>query len=442
VVRRAFECVAEARDFHEALDACDGESRVLLERLAVEEPIVDDAGNIWYTDNSRNIIKVPLDGFADSTNGKRNPVYNWDIIDLVFDTILKFNCKPFVELGFMPQDLADTRRYDSTTDTWNQRDYRVYGFACPPKDYQKWHDLIFNLVRHCAEKYGVEEVKTWYWELWNEPDLDYYWKGTIEEFNKLYDYTAAAAKAACSEVRVGGPGTTNPIPDGRAAEYLDKFLHHCAYETNYYTGQQGTPLDFVSFHVKGGGYRADLKNRPYIPPSRKQIFSHIQVGHQIIQNYFGTPRGAVVMEDGSLTVIGIFSDAVDIRPRACPDALKVPPGFGGQGGPCGTIVMQDSSLNAGNIYVVARGSPEAEEGSYCPSGHLGPHRAVVVENDARRSRRRSRHEDIAIGAPPDVEKPKERERPVYHDLPCVAVIVIDFSVRSGGDGRFGVDDDE
>jgi xylan 1,4-beta-xylosidase len=218
-------------------------------------------------------------------NDDGSPLYNWDIIDLVFDTILKFHCKPFVEFGFMPQDLADPQRYDSTTDTWNQRDYRAYGFACPPKDHQKWYDLIFHLVRHCVEKYGVEEVKTWYWELWNEPDLDYYWKGTIEEFNKLYDYTAAAAKAACSEVRVGGPGTTNPIPEGRAAEYLDKFLHHCAFETNYYTGQQGTPLDFVSFHVKGGGYRADLKNRPHIPPSRKQILSHIQAGHQIIQKY-------------------------------------------------------------------------------------------------------------------------------------------------------------
>jgi xylan 1,4-beta-xylosidase len=249
-----------------------------------EKPYYIRTHHILCTGNCHGFYKWgSTNAYLEDDDG--NPIYNWDIIDLVLDTILRFHCKPFVELGFMPQDLADTQRYDPSTDTWNHQDYRAYGFACPPKDYQKWYDLIFNLVRHCVEKYGVEEIKTWYWELWNEPDLDYYWKGTLDEFNKLYDYTTAAAKAACSEVRVGGPCTTNPIPERRAAEYLDKFLHHCAYETNYYTGQQGTPLDFVSFHVKGGGYRADLKNHQHTPPSRKQILSHIQVGHQIIQKY-------------------------------------------------------------------------------------------------------------------------------------------------------------
>src|SRR5690606_37608744 len=204
---------------------------------------------------------------------------------LVFDTILRHGCKPFVELGFMPQDLADPERYDLSKDTWTHQHYRAYGFACPPKDYQKWHDLIFALVRHCVERYGAEEVATWYWELWIEPDLDYYWRGSIDEFSKLYDYTAAAVKAAFPAARVGGPGTTNPIEGRRSAQFLDAFLNHCAKGTNFVTGEVGTPLDFLSFHVKGGGYRADPKHRKQDPPSVQQILSHVQVGHQIISKY-------------------------------------------------------------------------------------------------------------------------------------------------------------
>jgi xylan 1,4-beta-xylosidase len=214
-----------------------------------------------------------------------NPIYDWKIVDLVLDTILKSGCKPFVELGFMPQHLADPQHYNLTTDTWTHLNYRSYGFASPPKDYQKWHDLIFQLARHCLERYGSEEVQTWYWELWNEPDLEYYWLGTSEAFHQLYDYTAAALKAASPQLRVGGPGTTNPIQGQRAAEFLDTFLDHCINGTNASTGERGTPLDFVSFHVKGGGYRADLRPRGQTPPSRKQILSHLQVGYEIIAKY-------------------------------------------------------------------------------------------------------------------------------------------------------------
>jgi xylan 1,4-beta-xylosidase len=225
------------------------------------------------------------------------PIYHWEIIELVLDTILKSGCKPFVELGFMPQHLADQKHYDLASDTWTQRNYRTYGFASPPKDYQKWYDLIFALAQHCIERYGIHEVNSWYWELWNEPDLDYYWLGTIDEFNKLYDYTAAAVKAAHPELRVGGPGTTNPIPGRRSAEFLDKFLDHCVNGSNAYTGQCGTPLDFVSFHVKGGGYRADLRPRGQTPPSRKQILSHIQVGYEIIAKYPGLAQLECVLSE-------------------------------------------------------------------------------------------------------------------------------------------------
>jgi xylan 1,4-beta-xylosidase len=215
-----------------------------------------------------------------------NPVYDWTIVDLVFDTILKYRCKPFVEIGFMPQDLADPECYDAAKENWTGQLYRTAGWACPPKDYRKWHDLVFSLVEHCIERYGHGEITTWYWELWNEPDI-FYWRGSLEDFTKLYDYTAAAVKAACPEARVGGPATTNPAPGGKAADFLDRFLDHCANGANACTGRQGAPLDFITFHVKGGGYRADPKHRKQAPPSVKQILSHTRTGYEIISKYPG-----------------------------------------------------------------------------------------------------------------------------------------------------------
>jgi xylan 1,4-beta-xylosidase len=248
-----------------------------------EQPTYVRAHHLLCTGNCHGFYKWgSTNAYLEDEAGQ--PRYDWTFVDLIFDTLLQSGCKPFVELGFMPQHLADPARYDITADR-NYRDYRAYGWACPPKDYGKWYDLIHVLVRHCLDRYGLAEVRTWYWELWNEPDLDYYWKGTLEEFTKLYDYTAAAVKAACPQARVGGPGTTNPAPGSKAADYLDRFLAHCAGGANAYTGGVGTPLDFVSFHVKGGGYQADPLHREQAPPSVDRILSHVRHGHEITSRY-------------------------------------------------------------------------------------------------------------------------------------------------------------
>jgi xylan 1,4-beta-xylosidase len=104
-------------------------------------------------------------------------------------------------------------------------------------------------VLHSVERYGKEEVLTWYWELWNEPDIPY-WRGTPEEFNKLYDYTADAVKKALPGAKVGGPATTGPGNE-KAAAYLKQFLEHCARGQNAVTGKTGAPLDFITYHAKG-----------------------------------------------------------------------------------------------------------------------------------------------------------------------------------------------
>src|SRR6266536_1331972 len=175
-----------------------------------------------------------------------NPVYDWEIVDRIFDTFQQTGVKPLVEIGFMPEALST-----------HPQPYRhnfpngsvFTGWAYPPKDYQKWAELVFQFAKHLRARYGDSEVKTWLWEVWNEPDIDY-WKGTPEEYFKLYDYSADAVLRALPDAKVGGPDTTGP---GRpkAAQFLKDFLQHCDEGRNYVTGRTGAPLAFISFHPKG-----------------------------------------------------------------------------------------------------------------------------------------------------------------------------------------------
>ena len=157
--------------------------------------------------------------------------------------------KPLVEIGFMPKALSthpEPYRHDFPRTPVSD----IYtGWAYPPKDYQKWSELVFQFVHHLRERYGDTETKTWLWEVWNEPDIGY-WQGTREEYFKLYDFTVDAVLRALPEARIGGPDTTGP-GNSKAADFLRAFLEHCAHQKNYANGQIGSRLDFISFHPKG-----------------------------------------------------------------------------------------------------------------------------------------------------------------------------------------------
>lgn len=181
--------------------------------------------------------------YTEDANGK--PVYDWTIVDRIFDTYEQVNAKPFVEIGFMPRALSSNP--EPYTLHWPQQDGK--GWSYPPKDYAKWAELVRQMVLHAVERYGKAEVESWSWELWNEPDISY-WRGTPEEYDKLYDYTADAIKRALPATHVGGPGTTGPASQ-KAADYLKQFLEHCARGANAVTGKRGAPLDFISYHAKG-----------------------------------------------------------------------------------------------------------------------------------------------------------------------------------------------
>ncbi len=181
---------------------------------------------------------------------KGRPIYNWKIVDQIFDTYLARGMKPIAQIGFMPEALSSHpvpyRHYWKPGQPYND----IYtGWAYPPKDYKKWSELVYQWVKHCVARYGEAEVKTWPWELWNEPNIGY-WKGTPEEYSKLFDYTEEAVHRACPGIQLGGPETTGPRWD-KAASFLKDFLQHCATGTNYATGKTGTRLDFITFHAKG-----------------------------------------------------------------------------------------------------------------------------------------------------------------------------------------------
>jgi xylan 1,4-beta-xylosidase len=186
--------------------------------------------------------------YTEDANG--NPIYSWTILDQIFDAYAAAHVRPMVELGFMPKALST--HPDPYHIGWPLKPGEEEGWSFPPKDYKRWQELNRQVAAHMAERYGKETVSTWYWEVWNEPDGRYYWKGTEDEYNKLYDYAVAGVRQAIPNARVGGPATTGPGSgtQDKASGYLRAFLAHCATNKSLATGGP-IPLDFVSFHVKG-----------------------------------------------------------------------------------------------------------------------------------------------------------------------------------------------
>jgi xylan 1,4-beta-xylosidase len=184
------------------------------------------------------------DAYKETAEGR--PIYHWTILDRIFDAYLERGVRPYVEIGFMPKDLSTKPEPYQHKWTPRARYEEIYtGWAYPPKDYDKWAELVFQWAKHCIERYGREEVETWYWQVWNEANIGY-WRGTPEEFLKLHDYAIGAVRRALPTARVGGADTA-----GSGGRFTRNFLEHCLHGTNYATGKIGTPIDFVSFHAKG-----------------------------------------------------------------------------------------------------------------------------------------------------------------------------------------------
>ncbi|HYP06846.1 MAG TPA: beta-xylosidase [Bryobacteraceae bacterium] len=237
----------------------------LLTELAALSPVPVHvrAHNMLTTGDGKAALKWgSTNAYTEDANG--NPKYDWTIVDRIFDTYVERKMKPMVEIGFMPEALStNPQPYRHNWDPSQPYKSIYTGWAYPPKDYKKWSELIYQWVKHSVERYGREEVASWYWEVWNEPNIPY-WQGTPEEYFKLYDYSVDAVKRALPGIRVGGPTSTGP-GSPNAAKFLKDFLEHVVRGKNYATGKTGSPIDYITFHAKG---------RP------KVVDGHVQMGSE------------------------------------------------------------------------------------------------------------------------------------------------------------------
>lgn len=212
--------------------------------------------------------------YREDADGK--PIYDWTILDRIFDTYRDNGVRPFAQIGFMPEALSiKPQPYQHKWTPAAKYSEIETGWAYPPKDYDKWRELVYQWVKHCIERYGKAEVETWYWEVWNEAN-GYYWKAKPEEFHKLHDYAIDGVRRALPTARVGGPDSA-----GAGGKWTRNFLEHCLRGTNYATGKIGTPIDFVAFHAKGSPTYTNGHVRMGIANQLREIDS----GFSIVKSY-------------------------------------------------------------------------------------------------------------------------------------------------------------
>lgn len=227
------------------------DGRKLLAELAALSPVPIHmrVHNLLTTGDGSPALKWgSTNAYIEDASGK--PIYNWHLMDSIFDTYIKLGIKPYAQIGFMPEALSTHpqpyRHYWKPGDNYND----IYtGWAYPPKDYNKWEELVYQWVKHSVERYGKKEVESWYWEVWNEPNISY-WKGSMPEFFKMYDYAAHGLKRALPTARIGGPEIAGGSSES-GIRFLKAFIEHCIADTNYATGKIGSPLEVISFHAKG-----------------------------------------------------------------------------------------------------------------------------------------------------------------------------------------------
>jgi xylan 1,4-beta-xylosidase len=196
--------------------------------------------------------------YDEDPNG--NPIYNFSYVDQIYDGLLANKVKPFVELSFMPPKLAANL---------TPHPFWYKPLPSPPKDPSKWSSLIQSFTRHLIDRYGKDEVEQWYFEVWNEPNIDF-WDGDPKQatYFALYDVTAKAIKQVDPALRVGGPATAQ-------AAWVDAFISHCK--------QNNIPFDFVSTHVYGNedsknvfGRNLPISRRDMVGRSAKKVYDQVK----------------------------------------------------------------------------------------------------------------------------------------------------------------------
>ncbi|HEY1722076.1 MAG TPA: beta-xylosidase [Magnetospirillaceae bacterium] len=232
-------------------------------------PVYIRAHNLLTSGDGTPALKWGSTGVYDSI-AVGEPDYAWAILDRIFDAYAEAGVTPFVQLGFMPRGLSvapepyqhDFPRAAITT-----------GWAHPPTDYDRWGALISAVARHFIERYGLPRVQSWPWELWNEPD-GLYWRGTMEDFCRLYEVTGTALRRVLPEARLGGPHTCGPFSTKSGAPFLRKFLEHCDRAA---AEGRNLPLDFIAYHAKGKPTLVDGRVRMGLSTQLRDIATGLDI---------------------------------------------------------------------------------------------------------------------------------------------------------------------
>ena len=212
-------------------------------------PVYFRAHNLFTSGNGEGSLKWgSTNVYTERPDG--TPVYDFTITDRIFDAMVGARVRPLVEIGFMPEVLSThPEPYRHTF----PKGPLFTGWSYPPQDEAKWSALVYAYARHMRERYG-RQVNGWLWEVWNEPDIGY-WHGTPEQYDRLYDLSAAAIRKAIPGAQIGGPEATG-VSD-HSEPFLRQFLQHCSHGKNAATGGIGAPLDFISYHPKGNSSFVD-----------------------------------------------------------------------------------------------------------------------------------------------------------------------------------------
>ena len=194
-------------------------------------------------------------------DAQSHPQFNFSYLDQIYDGLLASGVRPFVELSFMPKKLA---AQEVLHPFW------YHPNVSPPKDWNKWDDLITQFSKHLVERYGIDEVSQWSFEVWNEPNLDF-WAGQPKQstYWDLYDHTARALKQVSPRLRVGGPATAQ-------AAWADAFIRHCV--------ENNVPLDFVSSHVYGNDRSTDVFGTDEKIPRDQMVCRAVKKVHDQIRS--------------------------------------------------------------------------------------------------------------------------------------------------------------
>jgi xylan 1,4-beta-xylosidase len=315
--------------------------------------------------------------YGETKEGK--PIYNWSYVDQIYDGVLANGVRPFVELGFMPSALAASQK---------PHPFWYKPLPNPPKSYEKWGALVGAFTRHLVERYGLDEVRQWYFEVWNEPNIDF-WTGqpAKDTYFQLYESAARAVKAVDGRLRIGGPATAQ-------AAWADDFIRHCS--------DKDIPVDYVSTHVYGIDTARDvfhtdekISQAEMVARAARKVYDEVKASPRPDLPIIWTEYNATYMNDPKVTDSAFMGPWLANNIRQC-DGLATIMAYW-----CLSDVFEEQGVVKKPFYggyglIAAGGIPKAAFNAFAMLHRLGDRRLSPELKDALVTKRSDGSLAIAV----------------------------------------------